>query len=155
MDRIRILSQHLGQFKNVEQVSDAGIVQSGTSAHLPGKSGPVLIGGMVMDVQVDYYGAPTPLRQLAGISVPESTLLVVQPYDKGAMQVQLSALKTINPKEPAENLTRWRFKGIVSHGLSLSWRLTLGFPHKPFMKRTLLVCCLSGRGRWRGSLQTL
>jgi len=39
-------------------------------------------------VQVDYYGAPTPLRQLAGISVPESTLLVVQPYDKGAMQVR-------------------------------------------------------------------
>jgi ribosome recycling factor len=39
-------------------------------------------------VQVDYYGTPTPLRQLAGISVPDSTLLVIQPYDKGAMQVK-------------------------------------------------------------------
>lgn len=37
-------------------------------------------------MQVDYYGAPTPLKTLAGISAPESTMLVVQPYDKSAMQ---------------------------------------------------------------------
>ena len=37
-------------------------------------------------LQVDYYGAPTPLKSLAGISAPESTMLVVQPYDKTAMQ---------------------------------------------------------------------
>ena len=36
-------------------------------------------------LQVDYYGAPTPLKQLAGISVPEATMLVVQPYDKSAL----------------------------------------------------------------------
>lgn len=36
--------------------------------------------------QVDYYGASTPLKALAGISAPESTMLVVQPYDKTAMQ---------------------------------------------------------------------
>jgi ribosome recycling factor len=42
----------------------------------------------LVGVQVDYYGTPTPLRQLAGISVPDSTLLVIQPYDKGAMQVK-------------------------------------------------------------------
>ena len=34
---------------------------------------------------MDYYGAPTPLKQLAGISVPEATMLVVQPYDKSAL----------------------------------------------------------------------
>ncbi len=33
-------------------------------------------------VTVDYYGAPTPLQQLAGFSVPEARLLVVSPYDK-------------------------------------------------------------------------
>lgn len=33
-------------------------------------------------VMVDYYGASTPLNQLAGISVPEARLLVIQPYDK-------------------------------------------------------------------------
>lgn len=33
-------------------------------------------------VVVEYYGAPTPLNQMASISVPEPRLLVVQPYDK-------------------------------------------------------------------------
>ncbi|WP_210469409.1 ribosome recycling factor [Sporosarcina sp. 6E9] len=33
-------------------------------------------------ITVDYYGAPTPLNQMAGISVPEARLLAIQPYDK-------------------------------------------------------------------------
>lgn len=33
-------------------------------------------------INVIYYGAPTPLNQMAGISVPEPRLLVIQPYDK-------------------------------------------------------------------------
>lgn len=36
-------------------------------------------------LQVDYYGALTPLKAIAGISAPEATMLVVQPYDKTAM----------------------------------------------------------------------
>jgi ribosome recycling factor len=36
-------------------------------------------------VTVDYYGAPTPLNQLASISVPEARLLVIQPYDKSVI----------------------------------------------------------------------
>ncbi|MDX1691045.1 MAG: ribosome recycling factor [Acidimicrobiia bacterium] len=36
-------------------------------------------------VMVDYYGAPTPLQQLASFSVPEPRLLVVTPYDKSSM----------------------------------------------------------------------
>ncbi|WP_419095572.1 ribosome recycling factor [Alkalihalobacterium alkalicellulosilyticum] len=36
-------------------------------------------------VTVEYYGAPTPLNQLASISVPEARLLVIQPFDKTAM----------------------------------------------------------------------
>ncbi|MBB5178905.1 ribosome recycling factor [Planomicrobium koreense] len=31
---------------------------------------------------VDYYGAPTPINQVAGIAVPEARLIVIQPYDK-------------------------------------------------------------------------
>jgi ribosome recycling factor len=34
---------------------------------------------------VDYYGVPTPLQSLAGFSVPEPRLLVVQPYDKSSI----------------------------------------------------------------------
>ncbi|CAM3075417.1 ribosome recycling factor [Filibacter tadaridae] len=33
-------------------------------------------------ISVEYYGAPTPLSQMAGISVPEARLIVIQPYDK-------------------------------------------------------------------------
>ncbi len=33
-------------------------------------------------ITVEYYGAPTPINQMAGISVPEARLLVIQPYDK-------------------------------------------------------------------------
>lgn len=36
-------------------------------------------------IQVDYYGTPTPLNQMAGISVPEARLLVIQPWDKGSI----------------------------------------------------------------------
>ena len=36
-------------------------------------------------VLVDYYGAETPLNALGNISVPEPRMLLIQPYDKGAM----------------------------------------------------------------------
>jgi len=41
---------------------------------------------MIEDVAVDYYGAPTPLKQLATISAPDPNLIVVQPYDKTQME---------------------------------------------------------------------
>lgn len=37
-------------------------------------------------VMVNYYGAPTPLKQLANISTPDGKCLVVQPYDKNALK---------------------------------------------------------------------
>lgn len=40
---------------------------------------------LVERIHVDYYGASTPLNQLAGISVPESRLIVVQPWDRGSI----------------------------------------------------------------------
>jgi ribosome recycling factor len=42
--------------------------------------------GLLDRVVVDYYGALTPLNQLATISVPEARLLSVQPYDKSSMK---------------------------------------------------------------------
>src|SRR4030042_2662798 len=36
-------------------------------------------------VSVNYYGQPTPLNQIAAITVPEPTLLVISPYDKSIM----------------------------------------------------------------------
>lgn len=36
-------------------------------------------------ITVDYYGAPTPINQLANITVPEPRLLLIQPWDKGTV----------------------------------------------------------------------
>ncbi|MGH9086702.1 MAG: ribosome recycling factor [Acidimicrobiales bacterium] len=40
---------------------------------------------LVEHLMVDYYGTQTPLRQIAGFSVPDAMLLVVSPYDKGSL----------------------------------------------------------------------
>ena len=37
-------------------------------------------------ITIDYYGQPTPLKQLATINVPESRLLTIQPFDPGSMK---------------------------------------------------------------------
>ena len=37
-------------------------------------------------ISIDYYGTPTPLKSLASISAPEARLLVVQPFDPGAIK---------------------------------------------------------------------
>ena len=46
-----------------------------------GRAAPAL----VEKIMVDYYGADTPLQQLAGFQVPEARQLLITPYDKGAM----------------------------------------------------------------------
>ena len=52
-------------------------------------------------VFVDYYGAPTPVNQLAAISVSEARVLVIQPWDAGALKPIEKAIQTsdigINP----------------------------------------------------------
>lgn len=46
-------------------------------------------------ITVDYYGAPTPINQLAGVSVPEARLLVIQPYDKTVLaDIEKAILKS-------------------------------------------------------------
>lgn len=43
--------------------------------------------GLLDRIMVDYYGAATPLKQLATISAPEARLLSVQPYDASSIKV--------------------------------------------------------------------
>jgi ribosome recycling factor len=45
-------------------------------------------------IQVDYYGAPTPLRQLATISAPEARLLTIQPFDATTIKAIEKAINT-------------------------------------------------------------
>lgn len=46
-----------------------------------GRASPSLVDRLT----VEYFGSPTPLNQLAGVSVPEPRLLVIQPWDKGTI----------------------------------------------------------------------
>ena len=44
-------------------------------------------------IQVEYYGVPTPINQMASISVPEARMLVIQPYDKSIVSEVEKAIK--------------------------------------------------------------
>ena len=46
-------------------------------------------------IQVDYYGTPTPINQLANIAVPEARMLTIQPWDKSALSaIEKAILKS-------------------------------------------------------------
>ena len=49
---------------------------------------------MVEKIRVDYYGSEVPLQQLAGFSVPEPRVLVISPFDKGALKSIEKAIQT-------------------------------------------------------------
>lgn len=49
--------------------------------------------GMLDSIRADYYGTPTPLGQMANISVPEPRMLSVKPWDKSAVQAVDRAIR--------------------------------------------------------------
>lgn len=50
---------------------------------------------LVESLRVDYYGAPTPLRQIASITTPDARLVMVQPWDKNALaDIEKAILKS-------------------------------------------------------------
>lgn len=77
-------------------------------------------------INVDYYGASTPLNQLATLSAPEPRLLVIQPFDRSAMaEIERAILKSdlgLTPNNdgkiiriPIPQLTEDRRKELVKH----------------------------------------
>jgi ribosome recycling factor len=51
--------------------------------------------GLVERLQIDYYGTPTPLNQLANISTPEPRLLLIAPWDKSSVRdIEKAILKS-------------------------------------------------------------
>ncbi|MCI9627763.1 MAG: ribosome recycling factor [Eggerthellaceae bacterium] len=49
---------------------------------------------MVLDrISVDYYGAPTPINQMAAIKAPDAHLLVIEPWDKSSLKAIEQALQ--------------------------------------------------------------
>lgn len=48
---------------------------------------------MFSKIMVDYYGAPTPLQQLASFQIPEARTVIITPYDRGSMTAVEKALR--------------------------------------------------------------
>ena len=57
-----------------------------------GRANPAMLDG----IMVEYYGAPTPLKQLATISVPEARQLCIKPFDKSCLQAIEKAIYEAN-----------------------------------------------------------
>lgn len=50
---------------------------------------------LVENVRVDYYGAPTPLKQVASVTTPDARLVMIQPWDKNALSdIEKAILKS-------------------------------------------------------------
>jgi ribosome recycling factor len=81
---------------------------------------------LIENLQVNYYGAKTPLRSLAGLAAPEVRLLVITPYDKSSLHDIEKAIQTsdlgLNPMSDGKliriaipELTEERRKELVKH----------------------------------------
>lgn len=57
-----------------------------------GRASPALLEG----IRVDYYGTPTPIQQTASVTIPESRLIVIQPWDKGTIEAIEKAIQKAN-----------------------------------------------------------
>jgi ribosome recycling factor len=72
-----------------EILDDARVRMEKAVEHVQNEFGTVRTGranpSILHRVMVDYYGSSTPLQQLASFSVPEPTMLVVTPFDPGAL----------------------------------------------------------------------
>lgn len=63
---------------------------------------------MVQDVMVEYYGAPTPINQVANVSVPDAMTISIQPWDRTAIGAIEKAIINSNlgfaPSNNGENI---------------------------------------------------
>lgn len=82
--------------------------------------------GLVEGLQVNYYGAKTPIRQVASLAAPEPRLIIITPYDKTALQEIEKAIQNsdlgLTPQNdgkiiriPIPELTQDRRKELVKH----------------------------------------
>jgi ribosome recycling factor len=111
-----------------EKVEDAKDRMKKAVAHLQDEFASIRTGratpALVDKLKVDYYGSEVPLQQLAGFSVPEARVLVISPYDKGALKAIEKAIQQsdlgVNPSNDGQivrltfpELTQERRKDLV------------------------------------------
>ena len=86
---------------------------------------------MLDGITVDYYGTPTPISQVASLKVPESSLIVAEPWDKSMVSAVEKAIRTsdlgLNPSSdgkvvriPIPQLTEDRRKELVKRAHHVS-----------------------------------
>lgn len=63
---------------------------------------------MLETIRVDYYGTPTPINQMASVTVPEARLLVIKPWDRSSISPIEKAIQTspleLNPQNDGETI---------------------------------------------------
>lgn len=64
--------------------------------------------GMFDGITVEYYGTPTPLKQLASFNIPEARTIIIQPFDRNAAQEILRAIEEsdlgVNPTDDGKTI---------------------------------------------------
>ena len=82
--------------------------------------------GLLDHIRVDYHGTPMPVNQLAALSVPDPTMILIAPWDPSAVAMIDKAIRTsdlgLNPSSdgkvlrvPIPSLTEERRKELVKH----------------------------------------
>jgi len=82
--------------------------------------------GLLDHIRVDYHGTPMPVNQLAALSVPDPTMILISPWDPSAVLMIDKAIRTsdlgLNPasdgkvvRVPIPSLTEERRKELVKH----------------------------------------
>lgn len=63
---------------------------------------------LVEDIKVDYFGTPTPVKNMGSVNVPEARQLVITPWDKSAIKAIEKAIQSsplgINPQNDGESI---------------------------------------------------
>ena len=86
-------------YKNIEENMEKtiSVFEQNLSEVRAGRANPAILN----KVKINYYGTPTPINQVAGISVPEARLIVIQPWDASILkEIEKEILKAdigINP----------------------------------------------------------
>ena len=72
------------EFDKIEEKMDKtlSVLEENFSEVRAGRANPAILN----KVKVDYYGVPTPINQVAGVSVPEARLIVIQPWDASVLK---------------------------------------------------------------------
>ena len=86
-------------YSNIEErmIKTISVFEENLSEIRAGRANPAILN----KVMINYYGTPTPINQVAGISVPEARLIVIQPWDASILkEIEKEILKSdigINP----------------------------------------------------------